>query len=231
MGIYIDDCLIIAPCKAEVIKLYEDLKSRFEVTNEGPIDEYLGVKVERRQDRTMKLSQPLLTQQILDEMGFNHRTKGRTTPALSSQILERDSNGKQKLTTWNYHSILGKLNYLKKSTRPDLAYAVHQCARFAADPKESHIQAMMCIGRYLHATKEKGFIYNPKAQSFDLWCNADFSGNWSPATAHMDPLTAKSRTGFVITFARCPIAWASKLQTEVALSTTEAEFIALSEGL
>ena len=128
MGIYIDDCLTIAPCKAEVTKVYEDLKSRFEVTNESPIDEYLGVKVERRQDRSMKLSQPLLTQQILDDVGFNHFTKGRSTPALSIQMLDRDADGKQKLTMWNYQSILGKLNYLEKSTRPDLAYAVHQCA-------------------------------------------------------------------------------------------------------
>ena len=50
MGIYLDDCLIIAPCKAEVTKLYKDLESRFEVTNEGPIDKYLRVKVQRRQD-------------------------------------------------------------------------------------------------------------------------------------------------------------------------------------
>jgi len=59
MGIYIDNCLIIAPCKAEVTKVYDDLKSRFEVTNKGPNDKYLGVEVERRQDRSMKLSQTL----------------------------------------------------------------------------------------------------------------------------------------------------------------------------
>ena len=231
MGVYIDDCLIIAPSDAEVLKVYTDLQAEFEVTNEGPIDEYLGVKVERRANHTMKLSQPLLIQQILEEMGFNQRTKGRTTPALSSQILNRDCKGTQKLTTWDYRSILGKLNYLEKSTRPDIAYAVHQCARFAADPKESHVQAMLRIGRYLHATREKGLIYNPQAQSFDVWCDADFSGNWMTEAAHNDSSTAKSRTGYLITFANCPIAWTSKLQTEIALSTTEAEFIALSEGL
>ena len=101
----------------------------------------------------MKLSQPLLIQQILEEMGFNHRTKGRATPALSSQILSRDSEGTQKLTAWNYRSLLGKLNYLEKSTSPDKAYAVHQCARFASNPKESHVLAMLCISRYLPATK------------------------------------------------------------------------------
>ena len=77
MGVYIDDCLIIAPSEDEVLKVYTDLQTEFEVTNEGPIDEYLGVKVERRENKTMKLSQPFLIQQILEEMGFNHCTKGK----------------------------------------------------------------------------------------------------------------------------------------------------------
>jgi len=125
----------------------------------------------------------------------------------------------------------GKIKLSRKSTRPDLAYAMHQSTRFVSDPEECHIQAMLCIGRYLHATKENGLIYRPRAQSFDFWCDADFRGNWSPVTAHDDSSTAKSRTGFVITFAGCLIAWTIKLQTEVALSTMEAEFIVLSKGL
>jgi len=88
MGIYIDECLIIAPSDSKVMKVYSDLKTKFEVTNKGPIDKYLGIKVESREDHSMKLSHPLLTQRILDKMGFNQRTKGRLTPALRGQILE-----------------------------------------------------------------------------------------------------------------------------------------------
>ena len=112
-------------------------------------------------------------------MGFNHCTKGRAIPALSSQILSQDCEGDQKITSWNHQSILGKLNYLEKSMQPDIAYAVHQCAHFAADPKESQVQAMLRICRYLHTTKEKGLIYSTQAQLFVLWCDANFSGNWS----------------------------------------------------
>jgi len=65
----------------------------------------------------------------------------------------------------------------------------------------------------------------PKEQSLDLWCNTGFSGNWNAATAHMDSSTAKSKMGYVVTFAGCPLIGASKLQTETALSTTETEFI------
>ena len=59
--------------------------------------------------------------------------------------------------------------------------------------------------------------------------DADFAGTWSSTTTE-DPNALKSRTGYVITFASCPVFWCSKLQTEIALSTTEAEYIALSQS-
>ena len=90
MGGYFDNCLIITMSDAEVLKVYTDLQAEFEVTNHVPTDEYLGLKVERCKDMTLMLSQPLLIQQILDEMGFIYHTIGRAMPALSSQIFSRD---------------------------------------------------------------------------------------------------------------------------------------------
>ncbi|KAL7501805.1 hypothetical protein ACHAXN_000026, partial [Cyclotella atomus] len=66
---------------------------------------------------------------------------------------------------------------------------------------------------------------------FDCYCDADFSGNWNKEFAPYDPSTAKSRSGWVIFCAKCPIIWASKLQSQVALSTTEAEYISMSMAL
>jgi hypothetical protein len=80
-------------------------------------------------------------------------------------------------------------------------------------------------------TKDKGLILDPKDHSFDCWVDADFVGNWDRVNANIDPSTAKSRTGYIVSYAGCPISWASKLQTEVALSTTEAEYNALSASL
>ena len=80
-------------------------------------------------------------------------------------------------------------------------------------------------------TKNKGMILQPNKSSMELWCDADFCGNWNPETAGIDKATGKSRTGYIITYAGCPLKWASKLQMETALSTTQAEFVALSEGL
>ena len=61
--------------------------------------------------------------------------------------------------------------------------------------------------------------------------DADFAGLWDKGIDSEKPVTAKSRTGYVITYADCPIVWASQLQSEIALSTTEAEYIALSTAL
>ena len=68
-------------------------------------------------------------------------------------------------------------------------------------------------------------------QSFQCWVDADFSGNWRPEGAQMDPMTAKSHSGWIIQYAGCPITWASKLQTLTALSTTEAEYVVLSMAM
>ena len=127
--------------------------------------------------------------------------------------------------------LIGKLNFLKKSTRPDIAYAVHQCARFQIDPKESHAKAVKRIGRYLLDTRDQGYIIRPDDLMLECYADADFSGNWRRDIAEQDTSTAQSRTGFVILFAGCPLIWGSRLQTEIALSTTEAEYIALSTAL
>jgi hypothetical protein len=172
-----------------------------------------------------------MIQQIIDDMGFNEQTNVKKTPAAITVKLGRDPNGKPYEEKWSYRSIVGKLNFLEKSTRPDLSYAVHQCARFSAEPKESHATAVKHIVKYLLATKDKGIILKPSVHSLDCFVDADFVGNWNRTTAHVDPATAKSRTGFIIFYASCPLTWASKLQKEVALSTTEAEYNALSESL
>jgi Reverse transcriptase (RNA-dependent DNA polymerase) len=238
--IYTDDGILIGPkpsdldaiialLKAPVISDRKQTHRAFNITDEGTLDEYLGVKVEHLPNGTIKLSQPQLIQQVLDDLGFNARTSTKDSPAASTVHLHRDVGGKPYADNWHYRSIIGKLNFLEKSTRPDIAYAVHQCARFCLEPKESHAAAVKRIGKYLLSTKDKGMILNPTHHSFDCYVDADFVGNWNRVTADVDPGTAKSRTAFIISYAGCPVTWASKLQSEVALSTTEAEYNALSK--
>jgi hypothetical protein len=108
--------------------------------------------------------------------------------------------------------------------------AVHQCARFCSTPKALHELAVKRIARYLLATKDYGLCLRP-SQSFslDMFVDADFAGRWHKEFSHLRD-SVLSRTGYVVTFCGCPISWASKLQSEITLSTTESEYIALSSA-
>jgi hypothetical protein len=123
------------------------------------------------------------------------------------------------------------LAYLANNTRPELSMAVHQCARFSNQPMLSHERAIKHIGKYLLKDPGRGLVYNPdESRGIECYVDADFAGGWSQADAD-NAENVMSRTGYVIMFAGCPILWSSKLQTEIALSTAEAEYIALSQAM
>ena len=230
--VYVDDAIICGPSSKVIDEIIASLKEDFDVTDEGEIDDYLGVNVSRPTEDTIELKQPHLIQQILDEVGMLPQSKTKDKAAPSSTILRRDLDGAPFREKWDYRRVIGKLNFLEKSTRPEIAYAVHQCARFANNPRESHANAVKYLCRYLLGTKDEGIILHPDpSKSFEVHVDCDFAGNWVKEDAMNDPSTAKSRTGFVISYQGCPITWASKLQTEVVLSTTESEYVGLSESL
>jgi hypothetical protein len=229
--VYVDDAIFMGPDASAIDKCIEDMKTFFTMQDEGDISDYLGIKVSKLPNGTIKLAQPQLIDSILHNLNYAENTKSKPTPAPSSVILQRDLDGAAFDEHWDYRSAIGKLNFLEKSTRPDIAYAVHQCARFAANPRKSHAHAIQHICRYLAGTRDKGIILDPKEEDFSVFVDSDFCGTWNRATAGSDAMTAKSRSGHVITYAGCPISWSSKMQTEVALSTTEAEYIACSTAL
>ena len=80
-------------------------------------------------------------------------------------------------------------------------------------------------------TQEIGLKFKPSTESFKAYADTDFSGNWIESKDKKDPVTAKSRSGWVINYSGFSILWESKLQTQVALSTMEAEYISLSSCL
>jgi hypothetical protein len=230
--VYVDNTIILGPVKADVDQAIALIKTKFQLGEEGDLCDYLGIKVTKLPGGTITLTQPHLIDAILTDLKLQStRTKGRETPALSSVILYKDPKGPPFDESFHYRSIIGKLNFLEKSTCPELAYAVHQCARFCSNPKHSHGIAIKHIGRYLLSTRDQGIILKLKQDTFDCWVDASHAGEWKKETAGDDIDTAKSRTGYVIMFAGCPLIWSSKLQTEIALSPTEAEFIALSTAM
>ena len=95
--------------------------------------------------------------------------------------------------------------YLASSTRPDISFAVHQCSRFRHNTKVSQETAVKRICRYLQGTKENGLVFNPSTKLVvDCYADADFAELWGHENPQ-DPICASSRTGFVITFANCPL--------------------------
>ena len=99
-------------------------------------------------------------------------------------------------------------------------------------PPCTHSAAIEHIAVYLRVTCNDRLILDPnRPKYFKLYADTDFCGNWYRPTVSNDPSTAKSRSGYVTLYAGFPIVWASKLQTLVALSSTEAECISLSPSL
>ena len=145
---------------------------------------------------------------------------GKETPTLANNILHKDPEGPARKQSWNYRSVIGMLNFLSASTRPDILFAVHQCARFCTCSRLIHEQAVKRIIRYLVKTKDKGIEVNiDESKGIECYVDADFCGNYHKDRSE-DPTTLLSRTGFVIFYMNCPIVWCSKLQGCISLSTT-----------
>ena len=230
--LYTDDSILAGPDKDELKQVIADIKSAgLDVTEEGDIEDFLGVNIDRVDDDTYHLSQPHLIEQILRDLnldGENVQTK--ETPSPLSRVLGAHKSSAEFDGHFHYRSVIGKLNYLEKCSRPDIAYATHQCARFSSDPRKEHGEAVKWLGRYLRATRDKGIYIRPTDDTFKVWADADFSGNWIPEEAEGEPDTARSRSGYIMSYLGCPILWKSQLQTEIALSSTESEYIALSQA-
>ncbi len=122
------------------------------------------------------------------------------------------------------------IGHLASSMQPEIQMAVHQTALFSVNPMQSHELVIMRRGQYLCTNEECGNIYKvDKSKGLKVYADADFAGGWSVADLENTD-NVLSRTAFVICYANCPLVWCSKLQTEIALSAAEAEYIAMSHA-
>lgn len=166
--------------------------------------------------------QPGLIQNIIKDCGIQELSITHNTPA-ETKILQPDSLGLPHEHTWNNRSIIGMLTYLRVTSHPHIANTIHQCAHFSTYPQWCHELAVQWIIHYLKGTADTGYFLFPNSkQTLDCSVDADFAGIWSQITSAV-PSSEKSQTEYVILFTNCPLLWAFKLQTEGALSTTEAK--------
>jgi hypothetical protein len=212
--IYVDDIIFGSTNKSTCEEFSRIIIQKFEMSMMGELKYFLGFQVKQLQEGTF-ISQTKYIQDILTKFGMKD-AKPIKTPMGTNGHLDLDMRGKsvdQKV----YQSMIGSLLYLC-AFRPDIMLSVCMCARFQTDPKEVHLRAVKRIMRYLVYTPKFGLWY-PKGSTFDLigYSDADWAGC---------KIDRKSTSGTCQFLGRSLVSWASKKQNSVALSTTEAEYIA-----
>ena len=225
---YVDDCILILPNAQLLDKWVIDMKKDYTLEDEGDINAYLGINITRPTPKTFKMNQPALINRIIDSLQLKDQCQ-HDTPA--NQTLHKDKDGEPRRMDFHYRSLIGQLNHLTSSTRPDIQFETHQCSKFSIDPKHSHEVAAKRIVRYLKRTADEGILVTPDIdKGFECYVDADFAGTFTHAEAD-DPSSCLSRTGYVIMYANGPILWSSKMQSIITLSTTKAEYVTLSTAL
>jgi hypothetical protein len=225
--VYVDDTLFYSPRPEYIDEVIQKLRDEdMDLEEEEDVAGFLGIHIERKSNGTIKLTQSGLIKRIVDTLNL-HNQHAKLTPAAADPLV-MDADGDPPDGTYSYASVVGMLQYLQAHSRPDITFAVSQCARYVHRTRRSHEIAIERIGLYLKSTQDQGLILKPTGRlDIDCYVDADFAGLW-PHEDKNDPTCVKSRTGFVICISDCPVIWSSKLQTDIATSTMEAEYNGLS---
>ena len=120
-----------------------------------------------------------------------------------------------------YAQSIGALNWLSLTTRPDIAYAVSCCAQFISNPGQEHWKQVKRIFGYLKNTNDLKLCYDANANEIEGYTDADFGG---------DTDTRRSTSGYLYDIAGGAVSWSSKKQSTTAVSTQEAEYVAIEHG-
>jgi hypothetical protein len=120
-------------------------------------------------------------------------SKVKAVPAKVSKILHDHLDKPPFLLNFGYPSVIGKLNYLAQTTRPDIVYAALKLAKYSSNPREPHGEADLYLICYLKKTQDLGICFkSDRDKGFECYCDADFSGDWNKHLASFDPSTPNS---------------------------------------
>ncbi len=226
---YVDDFFVGHNSKELLARLKQHLSARFKIKDLGALDWALGMRITRdRSTRTITLDQEQYLRDMLTTFNMQD-CKPVATPEmpglqLSKSMCNSSDSARAEMASVPYRSAVGKLMYPMLCTRPDLANAVRQVSKFLEAPGPEHWQAVKRIFRYVNGTLSHCLKYDGKAPgALQLHCYAD--ADWAN-----DAETRKSVTAVMPWLCGAPVSWISKGQPTVALSTCEAEYMALSEA-
>ena len=222
MIVWVDVILSFLNTDARNDRIKADLKSKFEVNMIRNPSMILGIKLLQKLN-LITLSQTHFIDSLLKKFGLEDANPV-TTPLdqninLDDNETEDESNNQSEEASHGYATLIGSLMYLALGTCPDIAYAVNKLAQFTQLPKLKHWTTMKQIFHYLKGTQKFSLTYGRSEdllnQEMNVFCDANWAGGADRYTS-----------GYIITITGEAIAWSSKKQNSIALSTAEAEYIA-----
>ena len=221
--LYVDDMMIAGSNKQIVDDFKQAIMKRFAVKDQGELRWVLGVEVIRdRKRRTLEINQRVYVEKTLDRLGMAD-SKPVSTPA--ANVPRRMSQEEEPTNNREYQSTIGAMMYAREVSRLDIAFAVQCGGRHMQRTASVHMAAAKRILRFLRGTSSDGIIYGKHGRREPVivgFCDADYAG---------DEDTRRSTTAYVFMLGGAAVSWASKLQPTVALSSAEAEYMALSAGV
>jgi hypothetical protein len=228
--IYVDDALMVGDPRA-IQKTVKQLRSKVSLKDVGPLSEYVGCTVVRDGDKKkLWMWQPDLITKLEEVFHDKINTlQVYKTPAAPGEIIMKAKDESEKVdeaTHSLFRSGVGMLLYLVKFSRPEISNAVREMAKVNDGPTKAHMKSLYRLIKYVVDTRHHGLVMEPTETHQDntwemkAFCDSDYAG---------DKDGRKSISGFVIYIQGCLISWKSRSQKSVTLSSTEAEYVAISE--
>lgn len=219
IAVYVDDIMLACSNLNDLCKWKREIGRQFDVVDKGPVDYFLGMEISRN-DGEINVSHKHFIEELLTAHNMLETRKTFTPldPGQKFKKCAKCSPACALIDAKEYQSIIGSLMYLGVSTRPDIAHSVSKLAQFNNQPHEEHWTAVKHLLRYLNNTMHSQLSYCKTGKSLMAFADADWAGSCDDR---------KSYTGYLLALAGAPITWESRKQATVALSSTEAEYMAL----
>lgn len=226
LAVYVDDFIIFYRQLEELELMKRYLNSKFHMKELGELKNCLGMNFTIN-NGSIELDQRRYIATILDRFGMLD-SKPTPTPSDPGQHLsvEMVTDENSLVGKIPYREAVGSLMYLANATRPDIAFAVNDLSRFNIQHAEPHWRAVKRVFRYLKGTIHYALKFTNENSDTDIELVMYTDADWA---SEID--SRRSCSGYVGIMAGAAISWQSKRQPIVALSSTEAEYIALSEAV
>ncbi len=217
--LYVDDFLL-GGTPYLVREFKEHLRKHFPIKELGFPKVIVGIQVEQQKGE-VTLHQSAYLKRLVEDTGMSEANHVHT-PIVVPRIPDSNSPLLTPDEKKDYQTILGRIMYATVATRPDLAFATGYLGRYSAASTQENWMMIKRLLRYINGRKENGITYHQGKGTLLLEEHVD--ADWGGSEDR------KSTTGYLFTLNGAPISWMSKKQQTVALSSTEAEYIALTQA-